>query len=232
MPVIFSKFAEYPNLNYGFSEKKDGSMERQQLANSEAYFKNNGLEPDRIVTAGLVHGSSIAIVGEDAVGVVIQNMDGLVTTSKNIFLSVTGADCFPVYFFDPVTSAVGIAHAGWRGILGGIVPNTIRAMTTHIGSHARDILVGIGPGIGVCHYEIRSEHRERYKDYPDFVKEREGRYFADLAGIISKQLTDAGIEQSRIEDCGTCTYHDENYFSARRDKSEPLQLGVGYIGTL
>jgi len=234
MSINFLQFAQYPNLKYGFSVRQDGSMHRRlERSNREKYFRKIGISPDRVVTAVLAHGAKVALVSGKAAGTTADDADGLITDEKDLFLSVTAADCFILYFSDPAKNVVGIVHVGWRGLLAGIVKNIVQAMVTNFKTDTQDILVGIGPGIRKCHFEISPGDKIKYGAYPDFVLERDNKIFIDLAGIIKTQLQDNGILKEHIEDSGVCTYCEEKeYFSYRRDKPKEVQPMVGYIGLI
>ena len=221
-------------MQYGFSDRNDGSMHRHsQKENRARYFKKIGVEPDRMVTADLVHGAIVAEVSNVIAGQMIAGVDGLVTNEKNIFLSATGADCFIVYFYDPANKAIGIAHAGWRGLLAGVVKNTLHAMSEHYATRPSDVTIGVGPGIRACHFEISAEDKIQFAGYPDRIIEREGNIFIDLPGIIRSQLVYEGVPDAHIEGGDICTYcNEKEYFSYRRDKPKEVQVMVGYIGLI
>lgn len=119
----FPLFEKFPKLQYGLSEKKDGSMrlfndfskDQTILKNREIYFSQPGISLDRLVSADLVHGNNIQMVNKNQAGKIISNTDAIVTNTENLFLTITVADCFPVYFYEPVSKVVALAHIGWRG---------------------------------------------------------------------------------------------------------------------
>lgn len=229
---LFLQFKKYPGLIYGFSNRKDGSMHRHLgKENRVRYFTKIGIDPARVVTADLVHGARVVVVREEAGGTMIPEVDGLVTQTKNLFISVTGADCFPLYFYDPHKETVGIAHIGWRGLVGGIVRNTVEALIKQCRVEPSTLLAGIGPGIRKCHFEIKSENVAYYKNYPDFILKNEGTVYIDLSGIIQAQLQKCGLESKNVEDSQLCTFcKAEEYFSYRRDQPKGIQSVVAYIG--
>lgn len=232
MTVRFSLFDSFSYLRYGISHRHDGSMriaEHQSLVSSarRAYFARVGIDVGSVASAFLVHGSHVASVTRLDAGEAFRATDGLVSADPALFLSVTVADCMPVYFFDPVRSVVGIAHAGWRGIVRGIVPEVLRVMTEEHGCSAADILVGLGPGIRRCHFEITDEIREQFPEGTVLV--RENKIFVDLVDVLVRQLHGAGVEH--VEDSGICTFcHPEEYFSYRRDKPDVVASVVAWIG--
>ncbi len=230
--IVFSHFDKYPELRYGFSEKGDGSMHwRFDKENRIKYFHKVGIDPAKVVTAGLVHGTKVVVAQDSVAGTIVEDADALVTNTKNLFISVTGADCFSLYFYDPKTHTIGIAHVGWRGLVGGLVQNTIDTMKQSFASVSEDLLVGIGPGIRKCHFAIKPENAAQYKNYPKYIIKRNDGVQVDLPGIIMTQLKECGLNDENIEDSGMCTYcHEKEFFSYRRDMPKNVQPILAYIG--
>ena len=85
--------------------------------NRQKYFQKEGVESERVVVGGITHGTKVRSVGEAQAGQYLLDSDALITNASNLFLSITAADCLPVFFYDPVSQSAGIAHAGWRGAL-------------------------------------------------------------------------------------------------------------------
>lgn len=228
----FALFSHFPRLRCGISDRHDGPMklvgDSSTISDARMmYFAKEKIDPDRVVSAKLVHGKRIErIVFVDG-GNAFQETDGLVTQDLHTFLSVTVADCIPVYFFDPAHDVVGIVHAGWRGVVGGIVPEMVRVMKADYESDAADILVGIGPSIQKCHFEITGEIRDQFD--ADAIEERDGKLFVDLSQMLVHQLQEAGV--TRIEDSRICTFcHPDRYFSYRRDKPAQIEAMIAWIG--
>ena len=234
MSPTFSQFAGYPDFIYGFSGRSDGSMHRHlEKENREKYFKTLGVDSGRVVTADLIHGANVVGVSGQEGGIIVTKTDGLVTDTRGLLLTATAADCFLLYFYDPLKNVVGIAHAGWRGLLAGIVENTIAGLTQSFGVAPQDLLVSISPGIRGCHFEISPADKEKFKEYSQFVLERSGKVFVDLPGILRIKLLDKGISAKHIEDSEICTHcHEKEYFSYRRDKPKDVQVQIGYIGLI
>lgn len=228
----FTHFSKYPNLQYGFSTRADGSMNRHLCKENRArYFASIGIDPARAVAADLVHGADVVLAGDNEGGILVPETDALITATKNLFLTVTNADCLALFLYDPLHNAIGIVHAGWRGLLGGVVNNAIKKMMKEFGTLPEVILAGIGPAIRVCHFEIGRNDVPQYETYKSRVVERDGKVFVDLAGIMKDQLAELGLASEHIEDCGACTYCDkDDYFSYRRDKPKDIEAMVGYVG--
>lgn len=87
-------------------------------------------------------------------GVYFPRTDVLITCEKDIALSVTGADCYLIYFEDHAAGVIGLAHAGWRGIVGGIIENVVSGMIA-VCAELGNIGLRVGPGICARHFEVR-----------------------------------------------------------------------------
>ena len=144
--------------------------------------------------------------------------DGVVTQSPGKVCAVMTADCLPVLLSDRAGKSVGIAHAGWRGLAGGIVENVVQAM----GVPSRDIIAYIGPGIGARRYEVGEDVRRAFVDTDpaaakSFAPRQDGKYLADLYGLARQRLAAAGV--AGIHGGGFCTASEERFFSFRRDQT-------------
>ena len=155
--------------------------------------------------------------------------DGLITNEKNIYLMITTADCFPVFYFDPKKECVGLAHAGWRGILAGINRQMVAIFQKKAGSNPKDIKVFIGPGLQRCHFEVKKAVFDRFgrsfENNASFVKKN--RLFVDLSQTIKIQLINEGIRPANIEKSDLCTYCENDLLSSyRRDKERYSAQGA------
>ena len=215
----FRIFEEYPELKYGISEKSDGAM-KFDAKRRDAYFSQLG-KATPYVLADVVHGTKIAAIDMGNRGSALSDTDGLITQVGNLFLTITVADCFPVYFYDPAARIIGLAHAGWRGVSKNIVKEVIKVLKKS-GGGGENLLVGMGPGIRECHFEVKEEVAKIFG-----TKEK----FINLSGIIQGQLGGLGVKTGNIEDSGECTFClSDKYFSYRRDKLVQVEAMIGYIG--
>jgi YfiH family protein len=223
-------FKKFPEIYTALSEKRDGSMKisKKDNKNRDNYFQKEGLLSKKIISAGLENKTNVAIVNTSSLEI-IQNTDSLVTNEKNIFLSITVADCIPVFFYDRKNKVIAIAHAGWRGIVGGIIKYTVNKIQ-EVGGSIENLYVGLGPGIGACHFEIREDVLDKFKKYDKFIVENKNKIFVDLKGIIRNQLLDLNIKNNNIEDDKVCTFDSDKYFSYRRDRPREVEAMIAIIG--
>ncbi|MDX9913715.1 MAG: peptidoglycan editing factor PgeF [Candidatus Moranbacteria bacterium] len=225
-------FKNHKNILAVISERNEGSM---KLLKSKVDDKNRsnfliecGIDSKKVVAADLVHGRDVIIVDNKSLQIV-SGADALVTR-ENIFLSITVADCVPVYFYDKENNIMGLAHAGWRGVVGNIAKNTLDKMM-ELGAEAEVIEAVLGPGIKRCHFEIQEDVLGKFKRYPQFIRRKRNRIFVDLFGIIKKQLLDFGIKNENIFISPECTFEDEKrFFSYRRDKPKVAEVMMAIIG--
>ncbi len=226
-------FKNFPEVLAVMSERKDGPM--KLLKDSEVNLKNRkkffaGINPERkkIISAEIVHGNKTEIVDSESPELIF-GADGLISKDKKIFLSVTIADCIPVYFYDPEKQIFGIAHCGWRGIVAGIAGSAVGKMK-EAGGKPENLLVALGPGIGKCHFEIKEDVLEKFSGYENFIERRDGKIIADLKGIIKLQLQNLGVPEENIENDPTCTFESDRFFSFRRDRPKEVEAMVAAIG--
>ena len=145
--------------------------------------------------------------------------DALVTNSPGVALTVFTADCTPLLFHDPVTGAIGAAHAGWRGTVSAIGVKTVAAMVQNFGCKAEDIHVAIGPNIGFCHFETDADVPDALlaafgEEIRPYIRSAGNKYFVDLKEINALILRRAGVRHIEISDA--CTMCQPDRFWSHR----------------
>ena len=181
-----------------------------------------GADPDGATMAWQRHGSTVTEAQPRGIvtpGTVYGHCDGLWSDEPGRAMLLLTADCMPIAIAraDEHAPAVGILHAGWRGLLAGLVGNGVRALG------ARDVAAAIGPSIGPCCYEVGEEvatpFREAFGD--DVV--RDGKL--DLWTSAERALRAAGcVHVDRFDICTSC--NADRYFSHRRDHGKTGRQGV------
>ena len=152
-------------------------------------------------------------------------VDGLVSKTKDLLLSVRSADCVPVLLFDPKKQICAAVHAGWRGTVAEICGNAVKKMVS-LGSDPKDILAAIGPCIGACCYQVGEEVYTAFFEAGDFAAcftpdAEQGKYLLDLTHANRLVLERAGLAPEHIDEAHTCTRcHGEYFFSHRRMGAE------------
>ncbi len=218
----------------GFSEKKDGSMYLslanpmpENIEHRKQFLAGQGIGGKQVAMAGLVHGTRVAVVRRNSSSVFLET-DALVTKDADSILTLTGADCFPLYFEEKTAGIIGLAHGGWRGIVGGIVAETMKEIAKLGGKPEKTVLT-IGPGICTKHFEIQTDVLEQFAEYQEYVVSDAG-LSVDLKGIVCLQAKKAGLPAEQIIVSQECTFClSEKYFSYRRDQPQYMENQLAYI---
>lgn len=175
-----------------------------------------GVCGSNIVIPHQTHSASVAVIGDGDMPPA-EGVDALVTRCPGMVIGVNTADCVPVVLADPVARVVGVAHAGWRGAVGGIVGNTVAAMM-RLGAAVERLRVVFGPSICTSCFEVGEEVAARFPE--SAVKRRVEwiRPHVDLHGYIASELISLGVCASAVAqfDTSLCTRcHPARLFSAR-----------------
>jgi YfiH family protein len=164
----------------------------------------------------------------------INATDAMITDVPNTCLMILVADCVPILFCDPSGGAIGVAHAGWKGTLRFVASNTVRALEDAFGCEAKDILVGIGPSVGPCCYQVGPEVVSQAEQVLGAdgclvgTKSKGGKMRLDLWRANLNQLLQAGISEENIEISMDCTCdHSDLFFSHRHEKGQTGRFGAG-----
>ncbi|MCT2538047.1 peptidoglycan editing factor PgeF [Aquibacillus koreensis] len=227
--------APFRSMNLGFHVPDN---HEDVLVNRQIISRQLQIPLEKWVMGQQTHGTSVAIVSDQDAGRGAKNqidsisgVDGLITNEKGLLCTAMFADCVPVYFFDPKTGWIGIAHAGWRGTVNQIVVQVINSLVEQ-GSHLRDVMVVIGPCIGKHAYEVDKNVIDHIPDSykPNVVtRKTNGHYLLDLRQLNKDILMDLGLEEKNIAVSQYCTYEDQMFFSHRRDQGLTGRM-LGFVG--
>lgn len=217
----------------------------QALANRLELAAQLGVSLESMVGCRQVHGGAVAVVGPPDAGrgmseasAAVEGADALVTATPGLNLMVLSADCPPVLLYDPVKKAIGLAHSGWKGTVAKIAANTVRVMACQFGSHPRDIIAAVGPGIGACCYAVGPEvvkavegaFLDTWEAVPPLLIEREGRTYFSLQSAIRIALLEAGVKDENITLDPVCTMHHTDLFYSHRGEKGQCGLFSAVLG--
>jgi YfiH family protein len=153
----------------------------------------------------------------------VERADASITTVPGIACTVMVADCLPVLFATRDGRAVGAAHAGWRGLAGGVLEATVDAIRAAVPVSAGDIVAWMGACIGPGKFEVGADVLAAFHDAEarHFVPAPSGdgvaRWLADLPALAEGRLRRLGLTD--VAGCGRCTVSDASrFFSYRRDR--------------
>jgi polyphenol oxidase len=213
---------QYATLNLGFGK---GDNEDCVLENYKIIANKVGFDYKNCVLAKQCHLTNVYNATEEDRGLgilrktTIEQTDGLVTNVANIVLTTFYADCVPLYFLDPVNKVIASSHSGWQGTLKNIAKATIQEMISKYDCKAKNILVGIGPSIGECCFEVENDVAQQFYKLPQNIKIRDnknGKYNIDLWLLNKLFMLECGILEENIEVTSVCTKCNEDLFFSHR----------------
>ncbi len=179
-----------------------------------------GIDSKRFVLSRQVHKTDIIDVCEEHIGNglwkenTFQSADALVTNVKNIPLVTFYADCVSVFLLDRKKQVLALVHSGWRGTADRISTLTIEHMKSKYGSCAEDIIVGIGPSVRQCCFEVGEEVAKCFDE--KFIDRSKAKPHVDLQGTIIRDLESVGIKRENITDSKMCTVCRNDEFYSHR----------------
>ncbi len=207
----------YASLNTGFGSGDDEAAVAENRGRALARL---GLGDTPLCTAYQCHSADCVTVTEPWPKQAAPRADAMVTERPGIVLGVLTADCAPVIFADRDAGVIGVAHAGWKGALGGVMEAAVEAMVG-LGAARPNIAAAIGPCIGRESYEVGAGFRAAFmaagqaNDGYFNPASRAGHYMFDLAAYAADRLEALGL--ATVENLGLDTYTDEQrFFSYRR----------------
>jgi YfiH family protein len=178
------------------------------------------------------HGIAVATLTAATVDGPAPYADAAVTRERGVVCAVMTADCLPVFFVDRQGRAVGIAHAGWRGLSLGVLEATIAAMGD-LGSAPGDLVAWLGPGIGPARFEVGADVRDRFCDgdrdaHAYFAPQVPGKWLGDLYGLARARLSRSSVRQ--VSGGRFCTHTDAaRFFSYRRERDTGRMASVVWL---
>lgn len=213
----------YATLNLGLSTD---DADAHVAENRQRLFDTVGFSANRLAIAGQVHGHDVLTVATPGL---YPGYDGLVTCTRGLMLCISAADCAAVLLADAAAGVVAACHAGWRGVVAGIVPRTVAAMQTLGAAPARSRTY-ISPCISLDHFEVGPEVAAQFD--PAFVHRLPGgaKPHVDLKAAVAAQLEAAGVAPESIEVSPHCTYAETDTFFSHRAEDGQTGRMMGFIG--
>ena len=234
--------APYAKLNFGYHVGDDPALVTE---NRQRFGDRIGIAPDKWIAGEQVHGNQVKSVSQVDRGrgaldyeSAISGVDGLLTNETDCLLTACFADCTPIFFWSEKCSAVGLAHAGWKGTVSEIASEMIQRFRQDYGILAEDISAAIGPSIGQCCYEVDDQVVNRIKDisgisFQDVIIPKDnGHYMLNLQRLNKLILLKNGIFPENIFTTTLCTSCRTDIFFSHRKEGGPTGRMMGYIGII
>lgn len=177
-----------------------------------------------IVTSLQVHGTVVRWQEQRTDGwLLLDGVDGHATRAEGVLLTVTAADCIPVYLAVPQKGAVALLHAGWRGIAAAVLERGVEVLKRHAFARGDDLVMHCGVGIcGEC-YEVGPEVAVRFQGDAETDRQH-----VDLRAVLVQQARRLGLSQLSVS--SWCSAHDgERFFSHRASGGRDGRM-VAYLG--
>lgn len=226
----------YKSLNLGLHV---GDEKKLVIANRERVCQSMGWDLNSVVCGEQTHGDKIVQVddlhkgkGAYSYNSSLADTDALMTNRKGIVLATFYADCVPIYIFDTVKRVVALAHAGWKGTCANIGPKTMTEMNKVYETRPENCLVGIGPSIGPCCYEVEELLLHRFKEqnfwWEDVFKAKGSKkWLLDLWESNRIQMVKAGVREENVITARICTScNREKFFSYRQENGRTGRMGA------
>lgn len=226
----------WASLNLSFTRGDDPKAVKENFRRVAEAF---GVEVDRLVLSRQTHTTNVKQVGlwDAGNGITRENcfedVDGLITNEPGLVLSTFYADCVPLYFLDPVHKAIGLSHSGWRGTVGRMGAETLKAMEREYHTRPEETLCVIGPSICQKCYEVSQDVIQQFREEfgPQarefYVEKAQGKYQLDLWKANEAVLEEAGVKREHMATAGLCTCCNHNLlFSHRASLGKRGNLGA------
>ncbi len=211
-------------MNLSFNKDTD---DRNVYKNFEILCSAVGINTENLVLSHQTHTNNVVTVNGTHRGTGYTkppfcDVDGMVTNTPNVALVTQYADCTPLVFCDPVKRVVATSHAGWRGTVKLIGKCTVDKMVSEFNCDHKDIIVGIGPNIGQCCYEVDDPVINEFKkieflELDKFVQPKpNGKYMLNLSEANRQILLYSGIASQNIDVSDICTCCNSNDLHSHR----------------
>lgn len=236
--IQFKKLLEYSNfLEHCYTLKTNG-LDFRKYEDSTILEKNYKklcedfkFEYKNIIRPFQTHSDNIiSIKGNDKIN--LNEVDGLITNQKNKILSLTYADCIPIYMLDSNKKVISNIHSGWKGTVQKISKKAVEKMILDFGCNVKDIICCIGPSICKKHFEVDADVMLQFKNVFSYTKRIEEiieskkniqgiqKYYIDTVLINRIILEEIGVKPENIIESKICTVCNNSEFHSYRHSKE------------
>lgn len=217
----------FSSLNLGnYSDDDPMDIYENRLILSRMWYMDVG----HFIIPHQTHSSNVIVIDEPFMQAspsdkieLLYGKDAAITHLKDIFICATTADCVPILLYDKEKQIVAAIHAGWKGLVGGVINNTVGKMTEVYNTNPAHIVAAIGPSISQKNYEVGNELIAAFNEAgfdlstTSFVNKETNKWHIDLKQIAHNELARLGVDPQQIEVSPLCTFDEaELFFSARR----------------
>ena len=215
----FALFRQFEDVEVFLFQKEDVLTTDQALLRA--------IQDSPLITLDQVHGNETVIV--DAPSLSIFKADGALSKAQNLTLAIRVADCQCFVAYAPKQKVIGVLHAGWKGLLNGMIPEFFKTLERVFYARPDEVFVGLGPSLCLHCSEFTDPVQELPGIDPKFFDGR----LVDLQGIADAQLDAAGVpvsQRERMSDCTRC--RNDLYWSYRGGDREAVKQGARNVLTI
>lgn len=209
---------QFPQLKHAFTTRLlnddyDRIAVKLKILSSQIYYLDQ------------IHSGKVVYLSEGMNLKDLPAADAIITDRKDVYIGVRTADCIPLLVYDPENEVVAAIHAGYKGLLEGVIQNTLKIMTENFSSNPQELVVAMGPCICVEHYEMGYEVIEQFEQkYGQRFSMRSDlgpKPHLDVKATARMIIEDCGVDMMNFEDIDICTHeHDDMLYSYRRDQNK------------
>lgn len=212
-----------PELEHYFTTRNTGINSDEIKSEWEKYL---GISSENFIHPVQTHSSNVEFVFDGKVE--YPATDGLILTNFKKVVYLRFADCTPVIIYDKKANIGAIVHAGWRGTVLKIAPETVRRMLDYSKSDLSDIYAVIGPAIGVCCYKVGDEVvagiSRTVKDTSCLILNKTDGVYVNLKETNAQQLFEFGVPRENIDVSPYCTScRNDLFYSYRKENGTDLR---------
>ena len=257
----FRKLLEYKDIlthaysigkeNFRTNKSKDKPIDEIEYKNSMYNYRKLcdaiGCNFNNLIKPIQRHTNQVKIVekkiNKDKPGINLiqyEDLDGIITSKKDLVLASTNADCILFLFFDPIKKVIANVHSGWRGTSMQISVETIKKMKT-LGCMPENIICCIMPSIRKCHFEVKEDVKNIFynqcrnmKELNEIItKDDKGEtWFVDTVKINQILLKKEGLKEENIIDSGICSVCNSDLIHSYRVEKQNFSLATAIISLI
>ncbi len=220
--------APYESLNFS---DRNGDREEYVSKNKNLVATAFRFDSRRLILLDQMQQDQILLLKETIFSLPAPlEYDAMITNSPKLFLGILTADCLPIFAVDRKRKVIAAIHAGRQGTSLQITAKVLKKMRDNFGCSSRDILVGLGPSIGPCCYEI--DEQVFHPDWEPFSTAKgSGKWMVDLAQINIAQVRTEGIKEEQISWVNLCTRCENDLFFSYRGQGRTGRQ-LSFIGLI
>jgi YfiH family protein len=229
--LSFPPLQDFKFVSHGFTIKnKEKALSTQVTKNDlKRHLRKISSGKEQVIIPQQIHGNGCVTIKKTDKLKKKYRGDAILTNRRDIFLTISVADCIPIFLIEPKRKVIGLIHAGWRGTLLGIAKQAIRKAKKEFGCKPKDFTLLFGPAIQKCCYEISNGIAILFDE--DCLTRIPGKQpKLDLIFANLKQFLNCGVKREKIfvaKDCTCC--NKEMFHSFRRDKDEAGRM-IAFLG--